>query len=415
MHVIYIHQHFATKQGATGTRSYEMSRRLLQAGHRVTMICGEYAPGGLRPKPDQRITEHDIDGIRVLQIAEPYANQMGPLRRMLAFGRFARSATQIIRGLRADLVFATSTPLTVGIPGMKGSRHLGVPFVFEVRDVWPEVLVSAGVLTIPLMIWSAQRLERKIYRAADHFIALAPGMKDSIVRRTGYPAEAITLVPNASDLDLFRPDDRPLADARFGPPDAVRAVFTGAHGLVNGLDAVLDAAVELKRMGEQGIQFVFIGSGSQRERLMERSRREGIDHMCSWVAAVPKHELAEILPRMGVGLMILKNAPALHYGSSPNKFFDYIAAGLPVLNNYPGWLADMIGEHRCGLAVSPDDPAAFAGALVWFRNHPQERREMGRQARRLAETQFSRELLGEQFVRTLETVHARGRSASRLG
>lgn len=402
MHVIYIHQHFATKAGATGTRSYEMSRRLLRAGHRVTMICGEYAPGGVRPSGGRRITEHDVDGIRVLQVAEPYGNQMGPLRRVLAFGRFARAATRIIRGLDGDLVFATSTPLTVGIPGMKGARHLGVPFVFEVRDVWPEVLVSAGVLTNPLMIWSAGRLERKIYRAADHMIALAPGMKESIVRRTGYPADRITMIPNASDLDLFKPDDRLLDDSRFGPSDAMRAVFTGAHGLVNGLDAVLDAAIELKRAGERGIQFVFIGSGSQRERLIERSRREGIDGMCSWVASVPKHELAEVLPRMDIGLMILKNAPALYYGSSPNKFFDYIAAGLPVLNNYPGWLADMIGEHRCGLAVVPDDAAAFARSLVWLRDNRAERKNMGQRARTLAETQFSRELLGDEFVGVLE-------------
>lgn len=405
MHVIYIHQHFATKQGATGTRSYEMSRRLLRAGHQVTMICGDYAPGGVQARSGCRVTEHDIDGIRVLQVSEPYANQMGLIRRALAFGRFARAATGLIRGLKGDLVFATSTPLTVGIPGMKGARHLGVPFVFEVRDVWPEVLVSAGVLTNPLVIAYGSHLERKIYRAADHMIALAPGMKESIVRRTGYPAERITMIPNASDIDLFKPDDRPLEDPRFGPPGSFRAVFTGAHGLVNGLDAVLDAAAELKRLGEKGIHLVFIGSGSQRERLIERTRREGLDDICSWVASVPKQELAEVLPRMDAGLMILKNAPALYYGSSPNKFFDYIAAGLPVLNNYPGWLADLINEHKCGFAVAPGDAAAFARALVWLRDHPAERAEMGRRARALAETRFSREILGEQFVRTLEDVH----------
>jgi glycosyltransferase involved in cell wall biosynthesis len=408
MHIIYIHQHFATKQGATGTRSYEMSQRLIRAGHRVTMICGEYAPGGVRAHAGSSITEHDIDGIHVLQVAEPYANQMGLLRRALAFGRFARTATRIIKTLQADLVFATSTPLTVGIPGMKGSRHLRVPFVLELRDIWPEGLVSAGVLKNPLVIWYARRLERKLYAAADHIIALAPGIKDAVVRE-GRSPDDITMIPNGCDLDLFKPDPAPLDDPRFGPPGVFRAVFTGAHGMVNGLDAVLDAAVELKRRGESGIQFVFIGSGSQRDRLIERSRRDGIDDLCTFVASMPKLELARIIARMDVGLMILKNAPALYYGTSPNKFFDYIAAGLPVLNNYPGWLADMIDEHKCGLAVPPGDATAFAQALVWLRDHPAERADMGRQARMLAEAEFSRELLGTCFVQALERTRERFR------
>ncbi len=121
---------------------------------------------------------------------------------------------------------------------------------------------------------------------------------------------------------------------------------------------------------------------------------------------MPKAELTQVLPRMHVGLMVLINAPVMHYGTSPNKFFDYIACGLPVVNNYPGWLASLIGQHNCGKAVPPGDPKAFAGALTWLRDHPAERAEMGKNARKLAEEQFSRELLGSQFVQTIERVHA---------
>jgi glycosyltransferase involved in cell wall biosynthesis len=405
MHVIYIHQHFATKAGATGTRSYEWSQRLIRAGHRVTMICGEYAPGGLRGGESGGVVEHDVDGIRVLQIPEYYGNEMGFVQRAMSFGRFARAATRLIRTLQGDLVYATSTPLTVGIPGMKGARHLRVPFVFEVRDVWPEMLISSGLLKNPLLIWYGRHLERKIYRASRHIVALSPGIRDSIAR-TGYPAERISMIPNASDTDLFKPDRRPLDDdSRFGPPGSFRVTFTGAHGFLNGLDAVLDAAAELRRRGEQGIQFVFIGTGRQRDHLMERSRREGLEAMCSWVGALPKTELIEVLPRMDVGLMVLINAPVMHYGTSPNKFFDYIACGLPVVNNYPGWLAGLIAEHNCGIAVPPGDAATFAEAIVRLRDHPAERAEMSRHARTLAEQEFSREKLGAQFVSTLECVH----------
>jgi len=401
MRIIYIHQHFSTRQGATGTRSYEMSRRLLRAGHHVTMICGEYAVGDSIGRRGGGITEYDVDGIHVIRVPEPYANEMDFARRVLAFGRFARAATRIIRGLKADLVFATSTPLTVGIPGMKGARRLGAPFVFEVRDLWPELAIATGVLKNPVLIAFTRRLERKTYFAATRIIALAPGIREGICR-TGYPPDRVVMIPNACDVDLFRPSDEPPDDDRFGPPDDFRLVYTGAHGLANGLDAVLDAAVELKRRGVTGVRFVFIGQGSLRSRLIDRSRHAGLDAMVTWVPSIPKQELARLLPRMDVGLMILKNLPAFYYGTSPNKFFDYIACGLPVLNNYPGWLADMIREHRCGRAVPPDDPAAFADAVLWLRDHRDERRAMGRRARQLAESHFGRDRLGELFVQTLE-------------
>ncbi len=402
MHVAYIHQHFSTTAGAAGTRSYEMAQRLIRAGHRVTMICGTFDLSDLKVTPGQRVADLEVDGIRVKCIAEPYANKMSFLRRVLAFGRFARTATRVVSELDADVVFATSTPLTVGIPGMKGARRLGVPFVFEVRDLWPELPVAMGVLKNPAIIWYARRLERKIYFAADRIIALSPGMQEGICK-TGYPAERVTLIPNGCDLELFRPTDEPLNDPRFGRPDEFRAIFTGAHGQANGLHAVLDAAAELKRRGVKGIRIVFLGKGGEKEGLVARARRDGLDELVTFLDPIPKRELAQVLPRIDVGLMVLRNVPAFYYGTSPNKFFDYVACGIPVLNNYPGWLADWIGAHRCGIATPPDDACAMADALVWLRDHPGEAREMGRRGRLLAEREFNRDGLAERFVATLES------------
>jgi glycosyltransferase involved in cell wall biosynthesis len=389
-----------------------MSRRLIRAGHRVTMICGQYAAGDRAEETVGRVSESAVDGIRVLRVAEPYGNPMSFGRRLLAFGRFARTATKLVGRLDADLVFATSTPLSVGIPGMKGARRLGVPFVFEVRDLWPELAIALNVLKNPALVWYARRLERRIYRAADRIIALAPGIRDGICA-TGYRVDRVDLIPNCADLELFRPSDELPADERFGAASDLRLVFTGAHGLANGLDAVLDAAAELKRRGEKGVRFVLIGQGGLKDRLMERGRREGLDSLVSWVDSVPKEELARILPRMDVGMMILKNVAAFYYGTSPNKFFDYLACGLPVLNNYPGWVAGLIEKHECGVVVPPDDAAAFADAVVHLRDHRDELPEMGRRARKLGEERFSRDRLADQFVAVLERAHgAHGRSPS---
>lgn len=404
MHIAYIHQHFSTTRGATGTRSYEMSQRLLRAGHRVSMICGAYEAGDQRADSRRRVTQCEIDGIRVLRVAEPYANRMGFARRVLAFGRFARTATRVVSKLDADLVFATSTPLSVGIPGMKGAKRLKIPFVFEVRDLWPELAIALGVIKNPLLKWYTRRLERDIYHASDQIIALAPGIKEGICR-TGYPPERVSVIPNSCDLNLFRPSDETLVDPRFGSPSEFRLVFTGAHGLANGLDAVLDAASELNRRGVKGIRFVFIGDGGQRDALMRRCHTAGLDPMVTWASPIPKMELARLLPRMDVGMMILKNIPAFYYGTSPNKFFDYIASGLPVLNNYPGWIAEIIEHNHCGVVVRPDDPHSFADAVVRMRDRRDDLAEMGRQARRLAESQFSRDLLGDQLLAVLESAY----------
>lgn len=404
MHVIYIHQYFSTKKGATGTRSYEMSKRLLAAGHEVTVVCGLGETTAHCYEHSQRINHIEVDGIRVICIAELFENKMGIIQRALSFGKFARTATKVVKDLKADVMFATSTPLTVGIPGRKGARHLGIPFVFEVRDLWPEIPIAMGVKN-PLAIGYMRYLEKKTYHAAQHIVALAPGIKDGVCR-TGYPADRVSMIPNASDCDLWIPNPDKKLDERFGDPDDFRLCFTGAHGKANGLDAVLDAAAELKRRGVKGIRFVFIGYGGQRDRLMQRSKDEGLDTHVTWIGTVPKDELAQIMPRMNAGMMILKNSPAFYYGTSPNKFFDYIAAGLPVLNNYPGWLAGIITQNNCGKAIAPDDPKLFADTAIWMREHPDELRQMGLNSRRLAETEFSRDRLGQQFVETLERVHA---------
>ncbi len=405
MHVVYIHQHFSTKKGSSGTRSYEMSQRLIRAGHKVTMFCGvnDATAGAL--SHSQRVNEMDIDGIHVVCIAERYENRMGIMARARSFYGFAWSAGSLIKSLKPDLVFATSTPLTVGLPGMKGARRHRVPFVFEVRDLWPELVIATGAMTNRLGIAYLEHLEKKIYFAAERIIALAPGIKDGVCR-TGYPQDRVAMIPNACDLDLFQPSREPLDDPRFGGPEELRLIFTGAHGLANGLDAVVDAAAELKRRGEKGIRFIFVGSGGKRDHLIRRTQDEGLGDYCHWLTFIPKDELARLLPRMDVGMMILKNIPAFYYGTSPNKFFDYIACGLPVINNYPGWLAGMIEEHRCGKVVPPDDPKAFADAVVWMKNNRAELKEMGRRGRKLAESQFDRDRLGAQFVEVLEKSRA---------
>lgn len=396
MKIIYIHQHFGTRADATGTRSYEFAKRLLARGHDVTMVCGasEY---NLSRNPDGRkISAFFTDGIKVLQATVPYSNKQSFLLRTINFFRFVWYAYWAARAEKdVDLVFASSTPLTVSIPGVLAARYHRVPFGFEVRDLWPELPVAMGAIKNPIILWAMKKLELWSYRRASWIVALAPGIKNGIAR-SGYPEHRISMIPNCSDTDLFKPG------AMKNDTQELVLVFTGAHGRANGLDAVIDAAHEIKKRGGTGIRFLFVGDGSEKARLIQRANKLSLESM-SFQDPVPKTQLARILQRAHVGLMILKNVSAFYGGTSPNKFFDYLAAGLAVLNNYPGWLAEIIEQNRCGVVVPPDNPSAFADAVLRLRDNRHELEEMRKRSRMLAETKFSRDTLGEKFAAVIES------------
>jgi glycosyltransferase involved in cell wall biosynthesis len=405
MNILYFHQHFKTPTVAGGTRSYELAQRLLQRGHKVTMVCGKTADFGLPQSDRKDIRRGDIDGIDVIQIDLPYSNHDGIAKRAWTFLRFAWTSIGVARRTDYDLLFATTTPLTAGIPGiaMKLLRRKK-PFVFEVRDLWPELPKALGMKN-PLLLGGMSVLEWLSYHTADACIGLSPGICEGIARRS-QSGKPIAMIPNSCDLDLFTPGNRQeLALEGIKTADVV-AVFTGAHGIANGLDAVLDAAAELLKRQRTDIKLVFIGDGKLKQALMQRAEEEKLTNT-HFLDPMPKRQLNKLIGCVDVGLMILANVPAFYYGTSPNKFFDYIASGLPVLNNYPGWLTDLIQANDCGIAIPPDDPEAFANALIELADTPQRRKQMGTNARSLAEREFSRDTLGTQFVDFLEATVAK--------
>jgi len=408
MHVLYFHQYFSTPEGAAGLRSYQMARRLIKRGHRVTMVCGSRSRSytGLKAEPSRGIRTGCVDGIDVVEVCIPYSNYDGLIKRSITFFRLAIKNVLIARHTAYDLLFATSTPLTAGIPGIVMKLlKFGKPFVFEVRDLWPELPKAMGVIKNPVVLGAMGMLEKKTYKCADTIVALSPGIQAGI-RKHSKPTVPVVMIPNGCDLylDTRGKTLQPVLSEKFHSKIAeskLRAVFTGAHGLANGLDAVLDAAGFLKAKGREDIQIFFIGDGKQKPKLRRRAEAEQLDNVI-FLDFMSKLELSGVMRHMHVGLMILANIPAFYYGTSPNKFFDYIGLGLPVLNNYPGWLADLIEQHHCGSVVPPQDPEAFANALIKLADRPDMRKQMGLGARRLAEEVFDRNRLADQFVDCLE-------------
>lgn len=407
MRVIYFHQHFATPSVGGGLRSYEFAKKLIGRGHQVTMVCGgDHKLFNLPTTKKKGVYRGEIDGIDVVQISLPFSNNDGKLIRAKVFLKYAFKSLFFAFHEDYDLAFATSTPLTSGIPGLAAKWFRKKKFVFEVRDFWPDSTITLFQAVGKKYPWylkvSLSFLGNLCYRAADACIGLAPGICDAI-KAHSQKGKRVELIPNGCDLELMKPGRREDLHLDGVLSSDTVAIFTGAHGVANGLDAVLDAARVLKERNRNDIKLVFIGQGMRKKALMDRAEVEGLNN-CLFFPPVPKYTLASIVGSADIGMQVLANASFFYYGTSPNKFFDFISAGLPVINNYPGWIADMLKDNNCGIVVEPLNPDAFADGLIFLADHLSKRKEYGINARLLAERDFDRDKLANQFVNYLESV-----------
>lgn len=398
MNVLYLHQHFATRAGTGGTRSYEFSQHLLQRGHTVTMVAGRRQGGGYGMERHQQ-----IDGIDVICCGSWYSNRLSPLRRLWSFARFTFGACTLRTkklGNRPDVVFATSTPLTIGIPGVLLARRLRVPLVFEVRDLWPEAPIGMGVLKNPVVIRLARALERWIYRNARHVIALSPGMAGG-VQRGGVVAEHISTIPNASDVELFTPEHRDRAHLEpWGVGSEFVAIHAGSMGAANGLMYVVEAAKILAQRKVDGIRILIAGDGGTRPKLESKVAEYGLTNV-TFMGSLQRHDMGNIVPSCDAAITSFLPLEILKT-NSPNKLFDGLSSGIPNIVNSAGWTKELVERANAGLYVDATQPAELADALIRLQENPGAAAEMGRNARSLACEKFDRAKLATEFVGVLE-------------
>ena len=259
-----------------------------------------------------------------------------------------------------------------------------------------------GVITNPFIIFLMSFLEWISYHSADHLVALSPGIAKGIKKR-GIKSENITLIPNGCDIEIFEDTSKSWRPAEIDDRDFL-AIYTGTHGVANGLNSVLDAAVELKGRGRKDIKILLIGNGKLKPSLMDQVNKEDIDNII-FHDPVDKKSLSGLISSANLGLQTLSNVPAFYYGTSPNKFFDYIAGGLPVLNNYPGWIADIITETNSGYVVPPEDPKAFADILEEAASNHEDLLFKSKNAKKIAIEKFNRKNQSLNWVMVLEKIY----------
>ncbi|MDQ1655408.1 MAG: hypothetical protein QOD41_491 [Cryptosporangiaceae bacterium] len=412
MRIVYIHQYYCNRQMPGGTRSYEMARRLAARGHQVDVITTERSPR--RRRLAWRMTVED--GVRVHWFPVPYSNGMSYGRRIRSFAEFAGAAAVKAARLDADVVFATSTPLTVAIPGVFAAKARRVPFVFEVRDLWPEIPIDMGALRNPLARRIAEGLASFAYRNADEVIALSPGMAAGVQART--PAARTTVVPNASDLDLFGGSEaagRQFRADQHWLGDRPLVVYTGTLGIANDAGYLVRLAAQVRDLDPE-VRFLLVGDGAQFVPIRDLAARLGVlGHTLRMWRQVPKERIPGILAAATVATSVFLPLRSLE-DNSANKFFDALAAGTPIALNYGGWQHDLIEATGAGLALDPDDLAIAAKILAGHLRDEDWLREAGEAARALAIGEFDRDLLFARFESVLERAAARHRvRTSRTG
>ncbi len=404
MRILYIHQFFAMRDSSHPTRSYEFARRMVAQGHEVVMVTGSSRlPEAYR---DKLVSRFDVDGIHVLSARNTYSNYMNYASRIASFARFMVVATWLaITAPRPDVVFATSTPLTVAVPGYLASRLRRRPYVFEVRDPWPDAAFQMGALSPTSLIGRlAKWLERLTYRSADAIVALSPGMVDFVLAEGTDPAK-VHMIPNCSDVDLFHPGEKdPELTSRWGLEGKTVVGYTGAIGPSNAVHVIAEAARLLQERGRDDIAILVAGDGRCRPEI-EQIRDE--QHLGNLVltGSVAKHDMPALLRTCDILLAHLAKVPVLYTGS-PNKLFDAMASGRPIIVNSPGWTKPLIEDHDAGVFVEPEDAVQLADAIEHLADDPDGRARMGANARRLAETDFSRDVQADRMIALLESVAA---------
>jgi glycosyltransferase involved in cell wall biosynthesis len=371
---------------------------LVAAGHQVDIVTS-----WREPTTRKGWFTTDESGMRVHWLPVRYSNNMSYVARMGAFLKFAVCAAGRARQIDGEVVFATSTPLTIAIPAVYAARRRGIPMVFEVRDLWPDLPIAVGALKNPVLRRAARALERFSYSNSAAVIALSPGMAEGIAR-AGYPRERVVIVPNASDLELFQRDTANGLEfrRRMGIDNGKIIVgYLGTLGRINGVSYLVRIAAALK--SDARFVFLVMGDGQEREQVAALGRAEHVlDRNFLMHPKIAKAQVPAVLSAVDIATSLFLPIPEMECNSA-NKFFDALAAGCCVAINYGGWHAQLLQEARAGIRLD-FDPQRAAAELQALADEPGRIKSAGLNARRLAEENFSRDVLATQVQAVLTGV-----------
>ena len=395
MKIIYIHQYFRKPTESGGTRSYWIAKEVIKKNHDVLVIS-------TKNNMDSSKKHEIVDGIKVLYLNVPYSNNLSIFARIKSFLSFMfMSSYYLLKEKNVDAVFATSTPLTVGFPALIGKWFKGIPYTFEVRDLWPEVPIQMGALKNKLLIKLAVGFEKTIYKNASHIIALSPGMEKGVLKFITDRTK-VSMIPNMSKIDEFFP--RPVSDQQKTNlglnPQKFNCIHFGAMGRANGLEHLFEAAKYAKDNNITTIDFVFLGEGVLFETFKKYVQDNALDNV-KFLGTKALIEVSEIVNACDVSLVSFANIDILKT-NSPNKLFDSLSAGKPIIVNSAGWTKTMVEDNNCGFYADITSPQQLVEKIQVLQKDIDLYNTFSINSRQLAETKYDKSILVPQVVKVIE-------------
>ncbi len=402
MKIIYLHQYFNTNEMPGSTRSFELSKKLVENGHKVYLITSKRDSYQLEKNGWTK-----EKGIDVYWAPVSYSNNMSFLRRIFSFLSFSIKSLKVALSIDADLIYASSTPLTIAIPAIIVSKIKSKPMVFEVRDLWPELPIAVGALKSFPAKFLALYLEKLSYKNSKKIVALSNGMKEGIIKK-GYPDNQINVITNLSNTNVHdkieETNELGITVNNYIPKELDKLViYTGAFGHVNDVQYLIKIAGEIKNINNK-IKFIIAGEGVESKNIINLANElEILGKSVFIINPIEKYKIPILYSKASIVTSLFINLEEL-WNNSANKFFDGLAAGKPIMINYSGWQRELLEKNNAGFYVPFDNHIKGAEILNKVISDDKIQKNMGNSAKRLANQNFSIDAQYPKFERVLKSV-----------
>jgi glycosyltransferase involved in cell wall biosynthesis len=369
-----------------------MSRYLAQQGHKVTVVTefpnhpSGIMPPGYRGRLSERKIEYGVDVLRLWVRASPQKTFRSRMQFYLSYMGMAALAGSLLRG-RYDVVYATSPPLFVAPAGLISATVRRIPFVLEVRDLWPESAIALGELSNTRAIRLAEHLESLLYSRAQRIVAVTRGIERALLAKGVPPAKA-ALIPNGANTDHFHFDaeGRQAIRQELGVQDELIVMYAGIHGIAQGLETILKAADLLRDRTD--IAFIFVGEGPRKAALIEKAEQMGLGSV-RFLPEVSSERMPAYLSAANCTIVPLRDEPVFR-GALPSKMFEAWACERPVILSAAGEAEEVVKQAGGGIVVPPESHGGLAAAILYLEDNPEEARRMGQRGRELVVANYSR-------------------------
>ena len=403
MHILYISQYFPPEMGAPSARVYEFSREWVRMGHRVTVLTGfPNHPTGIIPVKYRRqiFCQEERDGIKIIRTWIYPAPNKGVTKRILNYLSFPMSS--VILGVPeiqdCDVVIATSPQLLVGIAGYLAARRLDLPFVFEVRDLWPDSIEAVKAITNAWLLRGLRWVEEFLYHQAEQIVTVAYSTP-RILSKRGVASHKMVVIPNGVDIDFFQPGaQNNNVRKRYAPTGSFLVSYIGTHGMAHALQTVLNTAKMFSK--KDNIHFLFVGEGAEKDQLVAWTKHQQLSNV-TFVEQQPRETLLSFYQASDVCLVPLRKVP-LFQAVLPSKMFEIMGVGRPIILSVEGEAQKLLEKAEAGLAISPESSTELYNAIKYLVQNPEKKHVYGNSGRQYVERFHSRPSLAKTYTDSLE-------------